>query len=97
MTSPYVTFDTIFDSSLPILNTGGLIKVFIEYQTEPLAEYRDKNPLQIKYFGFASYDNSPNKYFYNCEGAIPDFWFHFIQILTFFDCSQARIHTVKPI
>lgn len=50
---------------------GGHIKVFIEYQTEPLAEYRDKSPLQIKYFGFASYDNSPNKYFYNCEGKSP--------------------------
>lgn len=52
-----------------ILNfADGNIKVFIEYQTEPLAVYRDKSPLAIKYFGFASYDNSPNKYFYNCEG-----------------------------
>lgn len=47
---------------------GGHIKVFIENQKEPLAEYRDKSPLSIQYFGFASYDNAPNKYFYNCEG-----------------------------
>lgn len=44
--------------------------MFIEYQKEPLAEYHDKSPLAIQYFGFASYDNAPNKYFYNCEGKI---------------------------
>lgn len=42
--------------------------MFIEYQKEPLAATRDANPLPIKYFGFASYDNTLNKYFYNCEG-----------------------------
>lgn len=42
--------------------------MYIEYKKEPLAEYHDKSPLQIKYFGFASYDNTLNKYFYNCEG-----------------------------
>lgn len=57
--------------------------MFIEYQEEPLAEYKDKSPLAIQYFGFASYDNSPNKYFYNCEGEIfspnntPLLWINF--------------------
>lgn len=32
----------------------------------------DKNRvLPIKYFGFASYDNSLAKFFYNCKGEIP--------------------------
>lgn len=28
----------------------------------------DKSVLPVKYFGFASYDNSLAKFFYNCEG-----------------------------
>lgn len=51
-----------------ILFTDGHIKVFIDYKKEPLAEASDSNPLPIKYFGFASYDNTLNKYFYNCDG-----------------------------
>lgn len=47
---------------------AGKIQVFIENKREPLASYTDENVLQVKYFGFASYDNSPNKYFYDCEG-----------------------------
>lgn len=50
------------------IKTNGEIKVFIEYQKEPLAVARDPNPLPIKYFGFASYDNTLNKYFYDCPG-----------------------------
>lgn len=46
----------------------GKIKVFIEYQKEPLAVAEDKNVIPVKYFGFASYDNSLAKFFYNCEG-----------------------------
>lgn len=46
----------------------GEIKVFIEYKKEPLAVASDKDPLPIKYFGFASYDNSLAKYFYDCPG-----------------------------
>lgn len=42
--------------------------MFIEYQKEPLAVAKDKSVLPIKYFGFASYDNSLAKFFYNCEG-----------------------------
>lgn len=48
--------------------TEGKIQVFIEYQKEPLAVAQDKTVLPVKYFGFASYDNSPAKFFYNCEG-----------------------------
>lgn len=29
---------------------------------------QDKDVLPVKYFGFASYDNSLAKFFYNCEG-----------------------------
>lgn len=47
---------------------GGEIKVFIEYKDEPLAVYTDRRPLAVKYFGFASYDNSLAKYFYDCPG-----------------------------
>lgn len=47
---------------------AGKIQVFIENKREPLASYTDESVLQVKYFGFASYDNSPNKYFYDCEG-----------------------------
>lgn len=47
---------------------AGKIRVFIEYQKEPLAIAADDEPLPIKYFGFASYDNSLAKFFYNCEG-----------------------------
>lgn len=46
----------------------GKIQVFIDYQKEPLAVAVDKNVLPVKYFGFASYDNSLAKFFYNCEG-----------------------------
>lgn len=48
--------------------SAGKIQVFIEYQKQPLAIAEDKNVLPIKYFGFASYDNSLAKFFYNCEG-----------------------------
>lgn len=54
--------------------------MFIENQKEPLAEYRDKSPLAIQYFGFASYDNAPNKYFYNCEGGLFFLIFFFARI-----------------
>lgn len=46
----------------------GKIQVFIEYQKQPLAVAQDKEVLPVKYFGFASYDNSLAKFFYNCEG-----------------------------
>lgn len=52
----------------PIWFSGGDIKVFIEYQKEPLAIAHDDNPLQIKYFGFASYHNSWATYYYDCPG-----------------------------
>ncbi|XP_031619784.1 uncharacterized protein LOC116338571 [Contarinia nasturtii] len=50
------------------ISNEGKIQVFIEYQKEPLAVAEDKNVLPVKYFGFASYDNSLAKFFYNCEG-----------------------------
>lgn len=48
--------------------TAGEIKVFAEYQDAPLAVAIDQKPIQIKYFGFASYDNYLAKFFYNCAG-----------------------------
>lgn len=51
-----------------VVTTAGTLRVFIEYQKEPLAVTQDKNVLSIKYFGFASYDNSLAKFFYDCEG-----------------------------
>lgn len=42
--------------------------MFIEYKDEPLAVTTDRRPLAVKYFGFASYDNSLAKYFYDCPG-----------------------------
>lgn len=42
--------------------------MFIEYKDEPLAITTDRRPLAVKYFGFASYDNSLAKYFYDCPG-----------------------------
>lgn len=50
------------------LFAAGIIKVFIEHQSEPLAVAKDENPLDIKYFSFASKDNSLAKFFYDCEG-----------------------------
>lgn len=46
----------------------GEIKIFIENRDEPLATYKDQNLIQVKYFGFASYDNYLAKFFYNCAG-----------------------------
>lgn len=49
------------------IKTNGEIKVFIDNnREEPLAMATDPNPLPIKYFGFASYDNALNKYYYDC-------------------------------
>lgn len=42
--------------------------MFSEYQKEPLAVVKDKNLLPVKYFSFASWRNSPAKFFYDCEG-----------------------------
>lgn len=49
----------------------GQIKVFIEYQKEPLAVVTDKNLLPVKYFSFASWRNSLARFYYDCEGEIP--------------------------
>lgn len=52
-----------------VVISEGKIQVFIEYQKAPLAMVVDKmGVLPVKYFGFASYDNSLAKFFYNCEG-----------------------------
>lgn len=52
--------------------TEGKIEVYIEYteseEIKLLATAQDKKVLKVKYFGFASYDNSLAKFFYNCEG-----------------------------
>lgn len=40
----------------------------MEDQSEPLAVATDENPLNVKYFAFASQANSLAKFFYNCTG-----------------------------
>ena len=48
--------------------SDGKIQVFLENQAKPLAMAVDAHgALPIKYFGFASYENSPVTFFYNCK------------------------------
>lgn len=50
----------------PIL--AGDIKVYVEHTLKPIIEFKDPNPLQIKYFGFSSLGQSLARYFYACRG-----------------------------
>lgn len=55
-----------------ILNfADGNIKVYVEDQPVPLLQYRDRPPLDVKYFGFASWGGALNTFYFNCDGA-PD-------------------------
>lgn len=54
-----------------VIISDGKIQVFTENQEEPLAVAVDtQGALPIKYFGFASYENSLVTFFYNCKGEI---------------------------
>lgn len=50
--------------------TDGEIQVFIEHSTDPIAVWKDPQPLPIQYFGFASYDNLV-QFYYNCQNDEP--------------------------
>lgn len=50
------------------IQTDGEIRVYIEHENNPIATWKDPSPLPIKYFGFAAYDNTLNRYFFNCRG-----------------------------
>lgn len=47
---------------------AGDVKVYVEHTLKPIIEFKDKNPLQIKYFGFSSLGQSLARYFYDCRG-----------------------------
>ncbi|XP_055839968.1 uncharacterized protein LOC129907675 [Episyrphus balteatus] len=47
-------------------NDGELI-VNVPGYAEPLMKYLDRNPVDIKYFKFASHRKTPAKWFYNCQ------------------------------
>lgn len=47
---------------------GGDIKVYVEHTLKPIIEFKDPNPLHIKYFGFSSLGQSLARYFYDCRG-----------------------------
>lgn len=52
------------------MHADGNINVFIEHSQKPIATWKDPSPLPIKYFGFASYDSSLARYFYNCANEL---------------------------
>lgn len=45
--------------------------MFIEHERKPIAVWKDPAPLLIQYYGFASYENSLARYFFNCIGEQP--------------------------
>lgn len=46
---------------------AGDIRAYIEHTLKPIIEFKDSNPLQIKYFGFSSLGQSLARYFYDCR------------------------------
>lgn len=48
--------------------TAGDIRAYVEHTLKPIIEFKDPNPLQIKYFGFSSLGQSLARYFYDCRG-----------------------------
>lgn len=53
---------------LKFLRLAGDIRVYVEHQLKPVIEFKDTNPLQIKYFGFSSLGQSLARFFYDCDG-----------------------------
>lgn len=49
-------------------HTAGDIRAYVEHTLKPIIEFKDSNPLQIKYFGFSSLGQSLARYFYDCHG-----------------------------
>lgn len=49
-------------------NAAGDIRAYVEHTLKPIIEFKDPNPLQIKYFGFSSLGQSLARYFYDCRG-----------------------------
>lgn len=47
---------------------AGEIRAYVEHSMKPIIEFKDSNPLQIKYFGFSSLGQSLARYFYDCRG-----------------------------
>lgn len=47
---------------------AGDIRAYVEHTLKPIIEFKDQNPLQIKYFGFSSLGQSLARYFYDCRG-----------------------------
>lgn len=55
--------------NLFVIISNGKIRVEIETQKKPLARATDaQEAIFIKYFGFASYDDSLARFYYNCTG-----------------------------
>lgn len=54
-----------------IVKSDGEIRVHVETQEAPIMTWKDPMPLPIEYFGFASYGNSLNQYYYNCASEQP--------------------------
>lgn len=42
--------------------------MYVEHTLKPIIEFKDQNPLPIKYFGFSSLGQSLARYFYDCRG-----------------------------
>lgn len=53
-------------------HAAGEIRVYVEHEDAPILKWTDPNPLPIKYFGFASWPSSLNRYFFNCPHEQPE-------------------------
>lgn len=40
----------------------------MEHTLKPIIEFKDANPLRVKFFGFSSLEQSSVRFFYNCRG-----------------------------
>lgn len=45
----------------------GKIRIFVEHTLNPVIQFEDTTPLQIKYFGFSSLGQSIARFFYDCQ------------------------------
>lgn len=69
----------------------GEIQVFIEHSRDPIAVWKDPQPLPIQYFGFASYDNLV-QFYYNCENDEPQ-TYGIAELQT--SCDMYKTHTYE--
>lgn len=42
--------------------------MYVEHTLRPIIEFKDPNPLRVKYFGFSSLQQSMVRTFFNCSG-----------------------------